>query len=194
MWRPNELVRGGDRLDELIAAVMQTFQLTVETPLEVQKNPDAFHIRYAAEPMKLVRITGHAAGVYSGTTFPSNHYTGQEQLYFLGDDVSTDLYSGTEFTDDYPLIEINGATNVPVDTIVIAVPALSGDHYEFVVGGGSGSLNPCPQSGSGGCCNLRLSDLFVRDDSCSILDGCFQIVDGNGDPVDLYLRFIQDGQ
>lgn len=192
------LVRGGEFTDSLAAQLQQIQRLTADLPIEVLKNGDAWHLHWALPPCRIVRITGHAEGNFgsSGQTLPDNHYTGIEQITHLGDELSQDLPAGVEFTAAFPLIEVNGVTNVPTNAVVYAVPSIIGDHYCFIYASGTG-VRPCSEqsggsgSGSAACCHLQISDIIRSDnDVCSLRQGCLRIVDSNGDPVDLFLEVV----
>lgn len=146
MTSPFKPVRPGGSLsareiNRLFGLLESLAKMTASPPLEVVRQPDGYHLRFTRPPSVWVKVTGKDKDD-SGATPPDFHYSGTQQLDSTDDPATTDLTTGLNFlADTFPLVEVNGATDVETDTIVRAWMGDGGDYYVFDnSGGGSGGL------------------------------------------------------
>ena len=168
------------QLNAAMDGIERLAKVTADPPLEVIRAQDGIHLRdNSLRPMH-VRITGGGSGANSGSGAGQNGncYSGI-QLVSDNDGSVGDLELGLEFdSTTFPLVELSGATDVPVDAIALAWPSPSGRNYEFIWDSGSSA----DESGSGsgdptGC--VSISDfLQCTEDGAMIRSGTLCIVNG----------------
>lgn len=140
-------------------------------------------------PRVYVRITGGGSGcAFSGTSGnpspPARHLAGPN--CYCGIEQTSDSFGNVRDFEDglifdsfaFPLVEMSGDTNVPVDALAWASPSRSGTHYEFLWEGDTSGSGESGGSGSGGTGSGNVCGCVQPSDFIQCINGVIYIRPG----------------
>lgn len=158
MIGPFDEVKAGGQLsaaemNRMFRELVRMGRLKVAPPLQLTEDWQGRKLFLNLAPAMFVRITGHVtSGTGSGGAQPSYFYSGIQQWSYT-DGTVEDAPTGIHFYANLtPLVEMEENASVAVGAIVLAIPAASGDHYEFLATSGGGGSSTVPQGCHCCCC------------------------------------------